>query len=151
MLGEAENALLQNASATGGLRGGNTQSALSELRPALLTSLIEQSYSRAGDLAGYGQLGRANISNAYNNYADQNISGYNDYRQNQLFNNTQYVSGIRDHVDNLQGFDYDLGRVLAGQSLGHGNRRTGYLGAGVGLGKLGGDILKDIFEKEEKE
>jgi hypothetical protein len=70
---QGENAILQNASATGGLRGGNVQGALAQFRPALLSSLISQQYERLGGLtnigqasaarqAGYGQQTGANIS-----------------------------------------------------------------------------------------
>jgi hypothetical protein len=52
---QGENALLQNASATGGLRGGNIQGALAQFRPALLSNLIEQQYGRLGGLTTLGQ------------------------------------------------------------------------------------------------
>jgi len=51
---QGEEALLQRASATGGLRGGNIQGALSQFRPQLLSSLIEQQYGRLGGLSGTG-------------------------------------------------------------------------------------------------
>ena len=51
---QGENAILQNASATGGLRGGNVQGALSQFRPQVLNSLIEQQYGRLGGIAGAG-------------------------------------------------------------------------------------------------
>ena len=51
---QGENALLQNASATGGLRGGNIQGALAQFRPALLSSLIDQQYGRLGGLTALG-------------------------------------------------------------------------------------------------
>jgi hypothetical protein len=51
---QGENALLQSASATGGLRGGNIQGALAQFRPQLLSSLIEQQYGRLGGIAGTG-------------------------------------------------------------------------------------------------
>jgi|694.fasta_scaffold105586_3 hypothetical protein len=62
MLQQGENAILQNASATGGLRGGNTQAALAQFRPALLSSLIEQQYARLGGLAGAGQSAASNLA-----------------------------------------------------------------------------------------
>jgi hypothetical protein len=62
MLQQGENAILQNASATGGLRGGNTQAALAQFRPALLSSLIEQQYARLGGLAGAGQGAASNLA-----------------------------------------------------------------------------------------
>ena len=51
---QGENALLQNASATGGLRGGNTQAALGQFRPSLLAGMINQQYDRLGGLTGLG-------------------------------------------------------------------------------------------------
>ena len=51
---QGENAILQNASATGGLRGGNVQAALAQFRPQILSSLIDQQYGRLGGIAGAG-------------------------------------------------------------------------------------------------
>jgi hypothetical protein len=56
---QGENAILQNASATGGLRGGNTQGALAQFRPALLNQLIQQQYSNLGGLTNVGQASAA--------------------------------------------------------------------------------------------
>ena len=52
---QGEEAILQNASATGGLRGGNTQGALAEFRPQLLNSLINQRFGQLGTLSTGGQ------------------------------------------------------------------------------------------------
>lgn len=59
---QGENALLQNASATGGLRGGNIQGALAQFRPQLLSSLIDQQYGRLGGLTALGQTTTQNIA-----------------------------------------------------------------------------------------
>ena len=56
---QGENAILQNASATGGLRGGNVQGALAQFRPQVLSSLIEQQYGRLGQMAQLGQASAA--------------------------------------------------------------------------------------------
>lgn len=79
-LQQGENAILQNASATGGLRGGNTQAALAQFRPQLLNQLINQLINqRYQNLAGMTALGQnaaagtgnagmqtaSNISNLY--------------------------------------------------------------------------------------
>lgn len=56
---QGENAILQNASATGGLRGGNVQGALGQFRPALLNSLVQQQYQNLG---GITQIGQASAS-----------------------------------------------------------------------------------------
>jgi hypothetical protein len=54
LIQQGENAMLQNASATGGLRGGNVQGALAQFRPQLLNQLINQQYGRLGGIAGAG-------------------------------------------------------------------------------------------------
>lgn len=56
---QGEEAILQRASATGGLRGGNAQAALGQFRPQLLQQLIEQRYSGLGGLTGIGQAAAA--------------------------------------------------------------------------------------------
>lgn len=56
---QGEMGILQNASATGGLRGGNVQGALAQFRPALLNQLIQQQY---GQLGGLSQLGQASAA-----------------------------------------------------------------------------------------
>ena len=58
---QGEEALLQRASATGGLRGGNIQGALAQFRPELLSSLIDQQYGRLGGLAKIGQASAAGV------------------------------------------------------------------------------------------
>lgn len=50
-----EEALLQRASATGGLRGGNIQAALAQYRPQVLSGLIGQQYERLGGITRMGQ------------------------------------------------------------------------------------------------
>ncbi len=56
---QGESAILQNAAATGGLRGGNVQAALSQFRPQVLNSLIEQQYGRLGGFTKMGQASAA--------------------------------------------------------------------------------------------
>ena len=60
MARQGEQGILQNASATGGLRGGNVQAALAQFRPALLNQLIESQY---GKLAGLTTLGSTSAEN----------------------------------------------------------------------------------------
>lgn len=90
-----ETSILQNAAATGGVRGGNTQGALAQFAPALLGQAIDQRYSQLGGLAGAGQnaaagLGAAGmnmganvgagLSNIGNIGAQQQLAGYNRQR-----------------------------------------------------------------------
>ena len=59
---QGERALLQRASATGGLRGGNVQEALAQFRPQMLSNLINQQYERLGGLAEGGRVTAQNIA-----------------------------------------------------------------------------------------
>lgn len=54
MARQGEAAILQNASATGGLRGGNVQAALAQYRPQLLNQFLQQKYQQLGGLAQAG-------------------------------------------------------------------------------------------------
>lgn len=59
-----EEALLQRASATGGLRGGNIQAALAQFRPQMLQQAIESQYKNLGGLAGVGGTVAQQLANA---------------------------------------------------------------------------------------
>ena len=61
---QGEEAILQSAAATGGLRGGNVQGALAQFRPQVLSSLIEQQYNRLGGLSTMGQNAAAGVGTA---------------------------------------------------------------------------------------
>ena len=61
---QQEEALLQNASATGGLRGGNVQGALAQFRPALLNQFLDQQYGRLGGMTSLGQQSAAGVGTA---------------------------------------------------------------------------------------
>ena len=68
-----EEAILQQASATGGVRGGNVQSSLAQFRPQVLSSLINQQYGRLGGLTTLGQNAAVGVGNA-GMQTGQNIS-----------------------------------------------------------------------------
>lgn len=55
LVSQGENALLQNASATGGLRGGNLQGALAQYSPNMLSQLIQQQFQNLGGITQLGQ------------------------------------------------------------------------------------------------
>ncbi len=74
MTAQGENALRQNASATGGLRGGNLQGALAQFRPQLLNQLIQQQYGNLGGLTSIGQNAAAGVGNAGQNSSNQIIN-----------------------------------------------------------------------------
>jgi len=59
---QGENAILQQASATGGLRGGNIQAALAQFRPAVLSQMIEDKYTKLGGMAEFGGQAAQNLA-----------------------------------------------------------------------------------------
>lgn len=63
-LQQGENSILQNASATGGLRGGNTQAALGQYAPTLLNNLVNQRYQNLSGITSLGQNAAAQTGNA---------------------------------------------------------------------------------------
>lgn len=105
-----QNAILQNAAATGGLRGGNTQAALAQFSPALLAQTINDQYGRLGGLAGMGQASAAGVGTAGMN-AGANIA-------NLLGQQGAAQAGLslargRNTADMYSGFGQTLGRVSA--------------------------------------
>jgi hypothetical protein len=107
---QGEDAILQNASATGGLRGGNVQGALGQFRPAMLSAAINDQYSRLGGLASMG-LGAATNTGQFGQASTNNV--------------TQLLQ--------------QQGSALAGGILGQGRAQAGYANAITGaIGAFGG-------------
>lgn len=73
---QGKEAILQNASATGGLRGGNVQGALAQFRPALLNQFLDQQYGRLGGLTKIGQASAAGVGAAGQEAATQIGNAY---------------------------------------------------------------------------
>lgn len=71
---QGQEAILQEASATGGLRGGNVQAALAQFRPNLLNQFITQQYERLGGISrgglGAGQALASNLLSGASNVAE---------------------------------------------------------------------------------
>lgn len=63
-LDAGNNNILQNASATGNLRGGNTQGALAQFAPQLLSQTISDQYGRLGAISSLGENAAAGTGNA---------------------------------------------------------------------------------------
>lgn len=107
LMKQGESALLQNASATGGVRGGNTQGALAQFRPGMLNQLIQQQYANLGGLSSMGfnansQLGQfgqnstAMLGEAQQRTAE-NLGTYGQNMANQLgASGMQGAGGIAD-------------------------------------------------------
>jgi hypothetical protein len=123
---QGENALLQNASATGGLRGGNTQAALAQFRPAMLNELINQQYSRLGGLTQLGQTTTQNIA-----------------QLGQASAANQAAAGLKTGAD-IAGLLGQAGAAQAGASLAQGAAWGNALNTAGSLGYLYGK-KKGIF------
>lgn len=67
---QGENALLQNAAATGGVRGGNMQAALSQFRPQMLQNSINQQYDQLGGIASLGMGPLSQAASGFGSMAD---------------------------------------------------------------------------------
>lgn len=61
---QGEQSILSNASATGGLRGGNVQAALGQFSPSLLNNLIAQQYQNLSGMTTLGQNAAAGVGSA---------------------------------------------------------------------------------------
>lgn len=70
---QGNDAILANAAATGGLRGGDVQSALAKFQPALLQQFIQQQYGNLSGLSGAGQSA-ASGAGALGSQSSTNIS-----------------------------------------------------------------------------
>lgn len=63
LFGNGENAILANASATGGLRGGNTQRSLANFGRDTLAQVIEAQLAKLGGVSSQGQNAAAQVGN----------------------------------------------------------------------------------------
>ena len=112
---QSEDAILQNASATGGLRGGNTQDALSKNRPILLQGLIDK---QLANLTGLTDSGRG----AGTSYGNAGVMG-----AGQMATMLQQ-GGANDAAAYTQ-----AGAAQAGGALGQSNANIGMLGNIAGM------------------
>lgn len=115
LLQQGENALLQNASATGGLRGGNIQGALMEFRPKLLNQLINQQYERLGGLTALGQRSAAGVGANEMTSASNIGQAYTDVGAAQAGSALAKSNAINQGLGSVTGFlTSDYGRSLFG-------------------------------------
>jgi len=82
-LNQGTNAILQNASATGGLRGGNVQGALSQFAPQLLQQTYQQQLGNFSQLATQGQNAAAGLGSQALQTGAQNAALFGDMGQAQ--------------------------------------------------------------------
>lgn len=97
MVNQGEDAILANASATGGLRGGNVQQSLSEFRPQVLSGLINKNVSTLGGIASLG-------GNAASNLAGANIQTGADIGNRRFAGGMAQTQFLSDAFGTLAGF-----------------------------------------------
>jgi hypothetical protein len=138
---QGENALLQNAAATGGLRGGNVQGALAQFRPQILSDLINQQYARLGGMSAMGQNAAAgqaaagqtlgsNVSNLFGQQGAATAGGQlaRGAVPGQTFGQLLQIGGA------VAGAMGGFGGAPAGAPMGGGGApNLGYMGGGQGL------------------
>ncbi len=144
MTQQGERAILQQAAATGGLRGGNVQAALAQFRPQLLSDLINQQYSRLGGLttmgqnaaagqAAAGQTLGANVANLFGQQGAATAGGQlaQGGVVRQTFGDMLQIGGA---IAGAMGGKPGMGGGAGGGSAaGAGAPNLGYMGGGQGL------------------
>lgn len=124
LMQQGESGILQNASATGGLRGGNVQGALAQFRPAMLQQQIQEQLRRYGGFANAGlgvnqglvqtgQAGAAGVGAAGSNFANNQSSLLSEIGGAQ-------AAGIKGQAQAMQGI-YNIPAWLAGRGVFGGN------------------------------
>lgn len=100
---QGEEAILQNAAATGGLRGGNVQRALAQFRPQVLADVIQRQFSNLGGITQLGQSSAAMTGTA-GMQAGTNISNiYGDIAANQAASRLGRAETAGSTLGNLAG------------------------------------------------
>lgn len=116
--------ILQNAAATGGLRGGNTQNSLAQFGSGLLSQVIQQRLGNLGGLVSLGsgtagtlgQLGQAKAN------AQASLMGQQGGAQ---------ASGVLGQSMALQNMLKSLSNIAGGLNFGGGGGAAPYSGAGI--------------------
>ena len=108
MVRQGEEGIMQNSAATGGVRGGNTQGALAQFRPSILSGLIEERLNQLGGLAGMGAnaaagvgAGAQNLGNAAQgnaNMLSNILAGQGDAAAQSALAQGQAISGAFNNI-----------------------------------------------------
>jgi hypothetical protein len=141
---QGEEAILQSASATGGLRGGNVQASLAKFRPEVLSSLINQQYQRLGGLTQMGQASagmQAANGQSFANNASNLFMQSGDARANAALARGQADANMWGNIAGSVGFAAGRGLFWGGQPNYGGFAPTTDIGLGMasgGAGRTGG-------------
>ena len=139
LVGAGEEAILQSAAATGGIRGGNVQGALSEFRPQVLSSLINQQYNRLGGLTNMGLTTQQNLATMGQNAA----AGVGTAGLNTGSNIANAYQNSAANIGNLYG---QQGAAAAGSALAQGQAWGNAFGSiGQYAGMIGSGYANNPF------
>jgi len=116
MTRQGEQGILANASATGGLRGGNTQSALAQFRPQVLNQLVAQKLGQYGAVANAG-LGAAQNTGQFGANSAANIGQLQQGIGNTQGNSQLAIGGINSGM--INGIAGGLGQITGGLTPGY--------------------------------
>lgn len=128
---QGQDAILANSSATGGLRGGNTNAALAQFSPSLLNSLLQQQFGNLGSLSALGENAAAmqgNLGQQNTNQVSGLLSGIGQAQaggtlgQAQAFN--QGLNSIVQGLGVYKGLSATPGMGSLGSLLGSGSGYT---------------------------
>jgi hypothetical protein len=113
---QGEEGILQNASATGGLRGGNVQGALAQFRPQLLNQFLEQQYGRLAGLSTLGQASAAGVGTAGMQSANQIGQAYTQAGQARAGSIMGQAGAFNQALNTITGFGTsDKGQAAIGK------------------------------------
>jgi hypothetical protein len=124
---QGQNAILQNASATGGLRGGNVQAALAQFSPQLLNQLLQQQYGQASGLATIGANAGAGLATA----GQSNVNAQSNLMTLQ---GAQQAGGI---LGSAQAYNSGLNSIASGLGVFKGLGGSFNSGSGAGYTPTG--------------
>ena len=113
-LQQGETSILQNAAATGGLRGGNTQAALAQFSPQLLSSAIDQRYAQLGGLTGMGAGAAGGMGSAAMNMGQMGGNLLNQMGQTAGANILGEYNLQRGFLGDLAGFGLGIAGLATG-------------------------------------
>lgn len=111
MVRSGENAILSNASATGGLRGGNTEAALAQFRPQILSSLIDKQIGNLTGLTQMGQNSASGVGTAAMTMGNNISTAYGDAAAARAGN---YMAAGKANASMISGITGGIGELLGG-------------------------------------
>ena len=103
-----ETSLLQNAAATGGVRGGNTAGALAQYAPQMLNQAVEQQYNQLGGLSTMGLNAAGGINAAGSALAGNISDAYTNIGNTQAQAEMAQYSMPRSFIGDFAGFGVNI-------------------------------------------